>query len=599
VLADGGRHDFDLLNAGELGTVTPYTQIICGNNGDALEVTNATSGNTRPADWFLRWATGDNPSDAGVTVNGYTALTHCPLWQGVNIISGDIGQVPIRLVKNEFFDQKEHNAWQLLRVRPNELQSPSVWKETMIQWALIWGNGVSWIRRAGSRPVDLIPLRPDCLWPELIAFDEGQVLLYHYISLSTGKNYTFFPDDVIHIQGLTGDGVWGYPLHEIAKNTIGQGLALERHGNKQFANGARPSGVLEHPAKLPDDARANLRREWELIHGGPDNAGRIAILWEGMKFNATSMTNIDAQWIEAKKLDRVNAASLLNLPAHKLNALEDSSVRSNLEEQNEVYKQMTLTRWSNRMDEEFRRKLLTDKEWKSDEYQFVFDWDTFLRADIDTLTQVGDRCVKGEIMNRNEARKLIRLPPYPGGDKFGSPAINPQTDEKKEAEEPPKPAPKTPQNRISNVSNAHRELLLDRLLHFIERESMSLKQAASGAKNFVKWLDEFYGGDVSTNGSEPKIVGLSNTILGSSVRACLAAGLDARGIAISVARYAENRHAQLLEACSTVTKAELPAVIEKLTGEDRTLVAQGLLATALGSQETELSFTRREDMQWD
>jgi HK97 family phage portal protein len=560
-------------------------QYLCTSNGDAMEVSNytgPTSGAANPAAWYIDWASGDQRSDAGVVVNGYTALTHCPLWQGVNIIAGDLGQVPIRLVKDEFYDQREHNAWQLLRVRPNALQRNDVFIETLIQWALIWGNGVAWTPRRGSRVSDIIPLRPDCLWPELIQFDGQQIMLYHYNSPTQGREYIFGPDEVIHIQGLTGDGIWGYPLWQIAKNTIGQGLAIDKHGNKTFSNGARPSGVLEHPGKLSPDARKNLRDEWERLHSGADNAGRVAVLWEAMKFSPVSMSNVDSEWVEAKKMGKIDAASLLNLPPHKLGYLEDSSVKANLEEQNEVYKQMTLTRWANRMDQEFRRKLLTDAEWKSDRYRFVFDWDAFLTPDIETKMRVGDMGVKAEILNRNEARRMIRMPPYEGGEKFGSPAINPQ-----DKEEPAgaKPAESTetektpPQNRLMDAHQAHRELLMDRLLHFLDRESISLKQAASSAKNFVKWLDEFYGVDGK---GDNQISALRDTIVGSSIRASCAAGLDARGVALAVANYSKTRHAQLLEACSNVTKDQLPAAIELLSVDDHTLIAQGLLATALG-----------------
>lgn len=557
------------------------SQIMCLHDGDAFEVSNQVeSGMRSPASWFYDWATGGlGRSDAGVSVNGYTALMHCPLWQGVNIIAGDIGQVPIRLVRNEFDEQRQHNAWQLLRVRPNALQTPSVWKETMIQWALVWGNGVSWIPRAGTQITDMIPLRPDCLWPELLAFDGQQILLYHYWSPTSGREFTFFPHEVLHIQGLTGDGVWGIPLHQIARNTIGHGLALEKHGNRSFSNGARPSGVLKHPSKMTPEARSNLREEWNALHAGPDKSGTIAILWEGMEFQAMAMTNIDAQWLEAKKLNRIDVASLLNLPAHKLNALEDSSVRSNLEEQNEVYKQMTLTRWSNRMDEEFRRKLLRVSEWQSDEFRFIFDWDTFLRADIDTLTTVGDRCVKAEIMNRNEARRMLGLKPYEGGEKFGSPAINPQPDAKPPSADDDKKSPEPTKNRLTSVANAHQELLYDHILHLIEREESSLRQAASGARNFVKWLDGFYLG---CDGQEPEIGRLFDAVCGTSIRACLATGLDVRGVQPAVASYAKTRHKQCMETCSHATRDELPAAINKLSNSDAALVAQGLLATVLG-----------------
>jgi hypothetical protein len=214
---------------------------------------------------------------------------------------------------------------------------------------------------------------------------------------------------------------------------------------------------------------------------------------------------------------------------------------------------------------------LTDAEWKSDRFRFVFDWDTFLRADVDTLSAVADRNVKATIWNPNEARAYLGYPPREGGEVYGSPAINPRPEDGKDAPDNGRPR-----------NSAHRELLHDRILHFLERDAISVKQAASGAKNFVKWLDEFYGGDERHDGAEPKIVALCDTILGPSVRACCAAGLDARGIATAVANYAKTRHALLLEACSHVTKDELPAVIEKLAGENTSLVAQGLLATALG-----------------
>lgn len=554
--------------------MTPYNQFFAGHDGDALEIRNEATSNWRaPASWMYDWATGGlGQNDAGVSVNGYTCLTHCPLWQGVNIIAGDLGQVPIRLVKDEFNDQRNHPAWSLLRVRPNEMQTPNLFIETIIQWALVWGNGVALVLRQGSRPIELVPLRPDCLWPELVGYEGQQTLLYHYSSPTTGTQYVFFPDDLLHIQGLTGDGIWGYPLWQIARNTIGHGLALEKHGNKQFSNGARPGGVLEHPAKLGDEARQNLRKEWEAVHGGADNAGKIAILWEGMKFNATSLSNIDAQWIEAKKLNRVDVASLLNLPAHKLNALEDSSVRSNLEEQNETYKQMTLTRWATKLNQEFKRKLLTDAEWKSDKFEFVFDWDAFMRADIDTLMQIGDRGVKAEILNRNEARRLLGYAPYPGGERFGSPAINKTPEDGKDEPDNGRP-PGSVSNRVFGVENAHKNLIYDRFLHLLEAESNRLRTAASGAKNFVSWLDSFYVGG--------QFEALSESVMGVSAAAAQAVGLPAN-YKISVMQYAKQRRAALLEACSTVTKDELPEMVERFIGDEKQAIAQGLLATALG-----------------
>ncbi len=340
-----------------------------------------------------------------------------------------------------------------------------------------------------------------------------------------------------------------------------------------------PGGVLEHPGRLGIEARENLRREWEKIHGGSENSGRVAVLWEGMKFHQMAMTNIDAQWIEAKKMGIHEAAALLNLPPHKLGAMEDSSVRANLEEQNADYAQRSLARWFNRLSEEFERKLLTTTEWMSDRYDFVWDLEQFLRGDFETTAKVADMLVKAEVMNRNEARRWLRLPPYAGGEKFGSPAINPQKNDEKPASgdekggsESESDADKAP---IPNVRDAVRDALLASLTHVIEREYHALDRAAKGAKNFVEWVDTFY----LSNGSPSLLESSLTTIAGKNVAAATVSGLKTDDLREKVMVYGLKRRRLLLEVCSHVTASELPGVVTPLIAGDPLDVARCLLET--------------------
>ncbi len=557
-----------------------YNQFICGHDGDALEIRNdATSGTYQPSQWMIDWATGGR-NDAGVAVNGYTALTSAPVWQAVNIVAGDVGQTPIKLMRNKFEEQNQHPSSILLRGNPNRLQSVDVWMETMIQWMLIWGNGVSWIRRQGSRPVELIPLRPDCLWHRVMAFEDQEILLYHYRSPypegTGGTTYTFFPWEVLHFKSLTSDGVWGYPLWQVAANTIGQELGLEKHSNKQLSNGARPGGVLEHPQKLSPEARDNLRADWNKIHSGPDNTGKIAILWEGMKFNPISSTNVESELTELIKLSVYKVAALFNLPPHMLGAM-DGAKYNNIEEQNANYKSRTLNRIYNRINGECKSKLLTEKERLTFEYEYVFDANAFLSGDMDTQMTIGDKGVKATILCPNEARGLIGFPPYPGGDKYQSPAINPAgANPNENSPSSAGKTPKQPPKGANNVENAHKALLHDRILHLLECETTRLRHAAKGVKNFVAWLDDFY-----CNG---KFDVLSAEVMGVGIRAAWSVGINVE-FNQSFVKYAKHRHSVLLEACSDVTKEQLPAAIEKLINSEQELVAQGLLATSLGGNE--------------
>jgi len=337
------------------------------------------------------------------------------------------------------------------------------------------------------------------------------------------------------------------------------------------------TGISKNP-----EARANLRREWGELHKGPDKAGSIGILWEGIQYKQTSISNIDAQWMDAKKYDRYEAAGLLNLPPHKLGELSDSSVRANLEEQNADYEQRTLRRWFNRLSEEFSRKLLTVDEWLSDDYEFVWDVHEILKPDIDSMATIADKLVKAAIMNPNEARKWFRMKPYEGGDEYGSPAINPRPDtpaepmpgDPKEEPTPPKDPPKPA------VTNAHRELLLDRLTHFLEREKIMLRQSAEESKNFVSWVDKFYDG----NGKPPKLLELFDSVAGPGVNAALSVGAPVQDLVAIVQSYGRQRGKALLETCATVTANELPAAVAVYLDKQTTNMAEQLLGVAWESK---------------
>ena len=50
----------------------------------------------------------------------------------------------------------------------------------------------------------------------------------------------------------------------MAKNAIGLAIATEEYGAKFFANGAAPSGVLEHPGTIKDPQRVKIGEDHKL-----------------------------------------------------------------------------------------------------------------------------------------------------------------------------------------------------------------------------------------------------------------------------------------------------------------------------------------------
>ncbi len=325
--------------------------------------------------------------------------------------------------------------------------------------------------------------------------------------------------------------------------------------------------MLEHPQKLSDLARDNLRAEWNAIHQGPDNAGKIAILWEGMKFNPISATNVESEWIEAKKMSVYEAAALLNLPPHKLGALQDSSVRANLEEQNADYVNRTLNRWYTRLDHEFRRKLLRESEWQSGQYRFKPDIAAFMEGDLDTKSVIADRNMKATIWNSNEARQYLGYPPREGGEVYGSPAINPNGNKEnspssagktpKEPAKPPKVADYLPQDaKIVAAVNLT-----------LAREREALQSASRTKKNFIGWVDGFYG--------RPTKPGRIFDALDDNIAKCEFSEVEIRQITSKFRNWIAKRKKAVLALCDSVNAKELPEAIENFTtaGEQGNLLA--------------------------
>ena len=450
------------------------------------------SGVTDPQDWFVA-ALRAVDSDTGIDVDGFTCLRSGPLWQGVNVIAGDIGRLPLRVETEEGEPARRHVAWGLLNRSPNSVQLPITFKETLQSWALIWGNGCAWIRRnQRGEPIELAPMRPDRVMP--IETEMGIIIEYSFLD-GTKKPIPY--SDVLHICGL-GDAFWGYAIWDLGKNTIGHNLALQKHGNRQFLNSARPSGVLEKDGRMTNEGRANLRREWNDIHQGLDNVAKIALLQEGVKFKPTQITNEDAQWIEARRFSREEVAAWLNLPPHKLGAMENASVRSNLEEQNRDYWNSSLSRWAVKWEQECEKKLFSSIQKANGSYQVRFDLGELIRADIGTRSEAYSQGRQWGWLSVNEIRKREGLPGIgPEGDVYLTP-VN-MTDDPggfsggtEDAESDPEPdRPDDTQEPSAAVRQRARALVASRVAELTQIEDVKARKEG-GKATFVDAVPAYY-----------------------------------------------------------------------------------------------------------
>ncbi|MGL4513821.1 MAG: phage portal protein [Lacipirellulaceae bacterium] len=386
-----------------------------------------------PEEWFFDWRGG--PSEP-LGPSPRRALSHCPVWQAVNIIAGDLGQLPMRVQRREpatgatkdapargerLVATPEHPVDWIINDEPNGVQSPSVFRETLMAWALLWGNGIALVERdARGVPLALHPLPPDRTMPVLL--EGGGYGIRH--TPVAGPAFLLYPADVVHIRGLAIDGFWGRSCIDVAREAIESGLAVRDQVSGSFRNGCRPGGVLSVAETLSDGARASLRAEWEAIHRGGKNSGRIAVLVGGATYTPVAMTTAESQAVEMMRLDREFVASLFNLPAFKLNALENAAVRANVEEQGREYYATTLSRWANRFAEELKRKLFPEAERRRRMWEVRIDAEALTAGSPDARMARAATGVQHRLITRNEGRALLGYNPVDGGDEFENPNID-------------------------------------------------------------------------------------------------------------------------------------------------------------------------------
>ena len=363
-------------------------------------------------------------STSGKAVTERSAMQMTAVYACVRILSEAIAGLPLHLYRYKEGGGKEkaidHPLYRLLHDEPNPEMTSFVFRETLMTHLLLWGNAYAQIIRNGKGEViALYPLMPNKMEVDR---DENGRLYYSYTRSSEeaptmeGSTVTLRPEDVLHIPGLGFDGLVGYSPIAMAKNAIGMAIACEEYGAKFFANGAAPSGVLEHPGTIKDPAR--VREGWNSTFGGSANSGKVAVLEEGMKYTPISISPEQAQFLETRKFQINEIARIFRVPPHMVGDLEKSSF-SNIEQQSLEFVKYTLDPWVIRWEQSLARSLFSATDKKN--LFFKFNVEGLLRGDYQSRMAGYATARQNGWMSANDIRELEnldRIPAEEGGDLY-------------------------------------------------------------------------------------------------------------------------------------------------------------------------------------
>lgn len=347
---------------------------------DKPKITNDTEG-SRFRPFF-------GQTNAGEIVDARTAMQITAVYACIRVLSESIAQLPLQLYKIENGKREkatDHPLYFLLHSEPNPEMSSFNWREAMMMHMLVFGNCYSQIIRDGKGNVTaLYPLMSDKM--ELSRDPKTSQLYYEYTHSikeadtmkAREEKVRLDPKDVFHVPGMGFDGLIGYSPLALAKNAVGTGLACEKYGAKFFNNSAIPTGVLEHPNVLDDEAAERLRENWNSVYGGSNSAGKVAVLEQGMSYKPISITPEQVQFLQTRKFQTGEIARIFRVPPHMIGDLERSTY-ANIEQQSLEFVKYTLDPWLVRWEQAIQRSLLKDDE--KSRYYVKFNVDGLLRGD--------------------------------------------------------------------------------------------------------------------------------------------------------------------------------------------------------------------------
>lgn len=356
------------------------------------------------------------PSTSGKTVNEFTAMQTTAVYACVRILAETLAALPLQMYrytpggKERVYD---HPLYHLLHDEPNPEMTSFIFRETLMSHLLIWGNAYAQIIRDRlGRVQGLYPLRPDKM--NVCRDDQGRI--FYLYTKTSDENPNIRPygqvalpkEEVLHIPGLGFDGLVGYSPIAMARNAVGMTMACEEYGASFFANGASPSGVLEHPGVLKDPAR--VRDSWNAVYRGTGNAHKVAVLEEGMKYQQIGIPPEEAQFLETRKFQLDEIARLYRIPPHMIGDLEKSSF-NNIEQQSMEFVKYTLDPWVIRWEQAMQKALFLPEEKK--QYFLKFNVNGLMRGDYESRMTGYSIGRQNGWLSANDIREMEDMNPVP------------------------------------------------------------------------------------------------------------------------------------------------------------------------------------------
>lgn len=360
---------------------------------------------------------------AGISVSERMALRNSTFFRAMNLIAGSMGKLPIHLMRrNDGVIEKatDHPLFNVLHRKPNSFQTASKFKSYMQLCALLDGSAYALKVRSRGAIRELIPLPRRSVKPQL---SDTFNLTFTY-NRPSGGTVTLLPEDVFHFSTpLSLDGLNGVSLLDVATDTLGLTIKMQKAAARLMTKGSMARGALETTESLGEEAIANLRASLRENYAGADAENDWLILEEGLTAKAFGQKASDAQLMELMKHEAEEVSRFTGTPRPLL-MFDETSWGTGVRELGLFFVTYCLMDWFVIWEEAIWMWLLTPEEQKN--YYAKYNEGALLRGSLKDQAEFFKAALgpNGAWMEPNEVRGNFDLNPIDGGEGLPRPGTS-------------------------------------------------------------------------------------------------------------------------------------------------------------------------------
>jgi HK97 family phage portal protein len=351
-------------------------------------------------------------TSAGPIVSETTAIsTMVAVYRAISLLSGLVAGLPFKTFRYADRSEVIVRAMQ----NPGYDRTPFELWETVMVHLLGWGN--AWVhkeRNSFGAIEHLVPIHPSRVKPKYYppgTLVDQDVKVFE-VKQPDGSLIPMTNYELMHIPGLSYDGLLGLSPVGVARQPIGTQMAADDLASRQYSSGNMVGGILTTDKALTQQQADAIKARWREKMQGSRHAHDVAVMDAGMAFTKTTLAPEEAQFLQTRRWQTIEIARVFGIPPHLLGDVErTTSWGTGIEQQNIAFVGYTVRAWLSRIEQRVSFQIVTPKS------QFAeFEVNGLLRGSAPERAAFYANGIQWGWLTRNEARIKENLVPITGLD---------------------------------------------------------------------------------------------------------------------------------------------------------------------------------------